>query len=161
MRAASLESIRQNYATLFATWEEAEDVVKQTDVKARITEVAAKMKEFDFLFCLMLAEKLLKHCDNLSRTIQSSSMPAVEAHRLSELCIRVFQKMRDDEDFDLFWALTQQTQKQLDVNDSSYSANARDPDDTRMDQPAHFSFLIPKHTIAVCIFSVWMLLLQL
>ena len=57
----------------------------------------------------MLAEKLLKHCDNLSRTIQSSSMPAVEARRLSELCIRVFQKMRDDEDFDLFWALTQQT----------------------------------------------------
>ena len=45
VRVASLESIRQNYPTFFATWEEAEDVVKQADVKARITGVAAKMKE--------------------------------------------------------------------------------------------------------------------
>ena len=35
----------------------------------------------------MLAEKLLKHYDNLSCTIQSSSMPAVEVRRLSELSI--------------------------------------------------------------------------
>ena len=33
VHAASLESIRQNYPTFFATWEEAEDVVKQADVK--------------------------------------------------------------------------------------------------------------------------------
>ena len=50
----------------------------------------------------MFAERLLKHCDDLSCTIQSSSMPAVEARHLSELCIKVFQKMRNGEDFDCF-----------------------------------------------------------
>ena len=140
VRAASLESIRQNYPTLFATWEEA-DVVKQANVKARIT---AKMKEFAFLFCLMLAENLLKHCDNLSRTIQSSSMPAVEARRLSELCIRVFQKMRDDEDFDLFWALTQQTQKQLDVNDPILQRQCKRPRRYEDGSASPFFFSDPK-----------------
>ena len=92
VRAASLESIRLNYATLMATWEEAVDVAKQSELKARINGVAAKMGEFEFLFCLMLAELLLRHCDNLSKAIQTSSMPAIEAHSLSELCIKVFQK---------------------------------------------------------------------
>ena len=51
------------------------------------------MNKFDFLFCLMLAECLLKHCDNLSKTMQSTAIPAVEARRLSELCVAVLQKM--------------------------------------------------------------------
>ena len=49
VRATSLESIRLNYSTLLAIWEEAVDVVKQPEIKARIGGVAAKMKEFDFL----------------------------------------------------------------------------------------------------------------
>ena len=50
-RAASLESIRLNYVTLEATWEEAVDVVRESDIKARINGVAAKMK---FFFCFVL-----------------------------------------------------------------------------------------------------------
>ena len=47
------------------------------------------MKKFDFVFCLMLVERLLKHCDNFSKTMQSTAIPAVEACRLSELCVSV------------------------------------------------------------------------
>lgn len=65
VHAASLESIHLNYTSLQATWEEAIDVVKDTKVTARIGEVASKMKEFDFLFGIMLAERILKHTDNL------------------------------------------------------------------------------------------------
>ena len=83
-----------------ATWEETLDVAKQSELKARINRVTVKMSDFDFLFCLNLAELLLRYCDNLSKTIQFLSMPAIEAHSLSELCIKVFQKMRNDCDFD-------------------------------------------------------------
>ena len=51
--------------------------------KSRINGVASKMKKFDFLFGLMLAERILKHTDNLSKTIQAIAMPAVEARGLS------------------------------------------------------------------------------
>ena len=50
VRAASLKSIRLNYLSLLATWEEAADVVKQSDVKARIGGVAAKMKSLTSFF---------------------------------------------------------------------------------------------------------------
>ena len=116
VRAASLESILQNYPTLFATWEESVEAAQQSDVKVRINRVASKMTEFQFLFCLMLAERLLKHCDNLSKTIHSTAMPAVEARRLADLCIEVFQRMINDGDFDLFWKLSLQTQEQLQVH---------------------------------------------
>ena len=65
--ASALESILLNYQALEETWEEAIDVVKQADVKARINGVTAKMKEHNFLFSLMLAERILKHSDNLSK----------------------------------------------------------------------------------------------
>ena len=44
-----------------ATWEEALDVAKQSKLKARINGVAATMNEFELLFCIMLAELLLRH----------------------------------------------------------------------------------------------------
>ena len=86
-------------------------------MKARISGVAPKMMEINFLFSLMLAERLLKHCDNLSKTIQSTSMPAVEARRLSKLCVTVLQKIRGDEEFELFWSLVLKTQRELNVRD--------------------------------------------
>ena len=85
--AASLESIRLNYETLEATWEEALAVVHESEVKARINGVAAIMKTFDFLFGLILA-------DYLSKTMQTSSMSAVEVRSISQTCITVFKKIR-------------------------------------------------------------------
>ena len=67
-------------------------IVRDSEVKARINRVAAVMKSFDFFFGLMLAERILKQRDNLSKTLQHSSMSAVEAHSISQLSIAVLQK---------------------------------------------------------------------
>ena len=117
VRAASLESIRLNYETLDATWIESLQVVKESEVKARINGVMSKMKEFNFLFGLMLAERILKHSDNLSKTIQATVMSAVEASQLSQLSIEVLQKMRTDDSYDHFWAQVNQMQSLLNVNE--------------------------------------------
>ena len=45
VRAASLESIRHNYPTLMATWEEALDVAKRSELKARINGVYSSQDE--------------------------------------------------------------------------------------------------------------------
>ena len=50
-------------------------------MKARSNGIAAIMKTFDFQ--LTLAERILKHTDNLSKTMQTSSMSAVKAHCIS------------------------------------------------------------------------------
>ena len=117
VRALSLESIRVNYSALKATWDEALDVCSQSEVKARINGVQSKMKDFDFLFGLLLGERILKHTDNLSKTLQATAMSAVEAHSVAKLCIDVFKKIRTDGDFDLFWELAKTTQNSLQVAD--------------------------------------------
>ena len=79
------------------------------------------MKEFDFLFGLMFAERFLKHIDNLSKTIQATAMPVVEACGLSKLCIQVLKKMRTEDCFDQFWKLTKSTQCLLNVKNPALS----------------------------------------
>ena len=69
-------------------------VVRESDVKARINGVSSAMKTFDFLFGLMLAERILKHTDNLSRTLQATSMSAVEARLRALLSLRRYGLMR-------------------------------------------------------------------
>ena len=70
VNADALASIVSNYAILQSTWEEAIDVVKDTDTKTRINGVAAQMTKFDFLFGAVMGEMILQHSDDLSRTLQ-------------------------------------------------------------------------------------------
>ena len=65
---------------LNATGHEASDEAKQSEMKAMINGVIGKMKEFNILSGLMLADNLLKHSDNFSQSVQTTSMPAIEAH---------------------------------------------------------------------------------
>ena len=127
VRAASLESIRLNYETLEATWEEALAVVRESEVKARINGVATIMKTFGFLFGLILAERILKHTDNLSKTMQTSSMSAVEARSISQTCITVFNKIRTDLSFDQFWAFVEITRQSLHVSEPTLPRQRKRP----------------------------------
>jgi len=63
------------------------------------------MKDFDFLFGLLLGERILKHTDNLSKALKSALMSAVKACGVAQLCIDVFKKIWTDEDYDLFLEL--------------------------------------------------------
>ena len=112
---AAFQSIIQNYPTLFATWEEAIDIAKQPDLKARIGGVASKIKDFRFI-CLLHAECILQHCDNLSKALQSTVMSAAAARHLTGLCVGVLQSICCDNHFDFFWKLVLLKQVQLEVN---------------------------------------------
>ena len=57
--ANALASILSNYEVLFDTWDDAVDVVTDTESKARINGVAAQMKTYDFVFGATLGEVIL------------------------------------------------------------------------------------------------------
>jgi hypothetical protein len=59
VRADSLGSIIGNYTALQSTWEEAIEIARDTETKARIGGVLAQMQSFDFLFGVVLGEMLL------------------------------------------------------------------------------------------------------
>ena len=70
VRADSLFSIISNYSALLSTWDEAIEAVRDTESKARIRGVQAQTKMFDFLFGVSLGEMVLRHTDNLGKTLQ-------------------------------------------------------------------------------------------
>ena len=62
------------------------------------------MERFDFFFGLHLGERLYSHTDNLSKTLQGTKMAAVSGQRLANLTKEMLTKMRNDQNFDHFYA---------------------------------------------------------
>ncbi len=65
VRGDSLQSVLKNYAVLQALWEEAREIVTDSEKRARIIGVQSMMMTFEYLFGLVLGERILKHSDNL------------------------------------------------------------------------------------------------
>ena len=86
-----------NYNVLQGTWEEPLQVTKDTETKARIQGVAAQMTTFTYLFGSMLSELVLKHTDNLIRTLQHAFMSAAEGQQVTAITVDTLKSMRSDE----------------------------------------------------------------
>ena len=114
VRVQALQSILANYEMLQLLWEESLDFVKDTEMRSRIQGVSSRMMTFNFFFGVSLGELLLKHSDNLSKTLQASSMSAAEGQKIADMTVRTLQSIRSDDKFLLFWKLI--TQKASDLN---------------------------------------------
>ena len=73
-----------------------------TDVKARVIGCQAKMKTFDYFFGLLLGERLFSHTDNLSATLQSKNMSAVESQQIASQTVETLNRIRSEESFNAF-----------------------------------------------------------
>ena len=117
MRASSLESVINNYAVFQALWEDAKDIVKDSETRARIIGVQATMTTFTYFFGLALGERILKHTDNLSKTLQNPSLTAFEGQEIAELTCQTLQNIRTDESFDQFWQNIMLLKEQKGISD--------------------------------------------
>ena len=61
------------------------------------------MQTFKFFFGLVLSEIILRQTDKLSQTLQQPELSSVEAHEVVMLTVKTLEKIRTDEDFELFW----------------------------------------------------------
>ena len=96
VHADSMESVISNYAVLQAMWDDAADIVRDTDTKARIRGVAAQMDSFEYFFGLVLGEMLLRHTDNLSRSLQNKKCSAAEGQTVAQMTVKTIQSIRSD-----------------------------------------------------------------
>ena len=74
-----------------------------SEVRALIIGVEATMGKLDILVGAVLAERLLKHTDKLSRTLQSPTLTASEGQQCAMLTCETFRMMPSSENYDLFW----------------------------------------------------------
>ena len=104
VRAASLQCVLDNYQVLFGVWSDALSSKLDGEMRARIIGVDAQMHVFDFLYGVSLGCLLLCHTDNLSKSLQEKSLTAAERQRRAKLTLDVLVSLRDDNNFQNFYA---------------------------------------------------------
>ena len=144
VRASSLESILSNYEVFQAFWEEVKDIAPDADARTRITGVQFQMTTFNYLFGTTLGELILKHTDNLSKTLQNPKLTAADAHSIAELTCSTLEQVRGDESFDLFWEKVILMQEKLDISLPTLPRKRRAPDRFRVGSGDDFFHDDPK-----------------
>ena len=91
VRNESFRSIMENYDALLQLWEAILSGRLDSEVRARVNGVASQMKTFDYLFGARLNHNLLRHTDNLSKTMQHTKMSAAEGQHLARMTITTLQ----------------------------------------------------------------------
>ena len=98
VRASCFKRIFQNYQSFIKTWKEClQQGGLSTSVKARILGCKANMKTFDYFFGLLLGEQLFSHTDNLSATLQSRKISAVESQKIAGQTVEPFNRVCSEE----------------------------------------------------------------
>ena len=127
VRAASLKSLLSNYIALQHLWETAKDSTADPTIKGRIIGVQSQFKTFSFFFGVNLAELALKHTDNLSKTLQSTSMSASEGAYIAAMTVKTLKLLRTDDQFTAFWDLVIKAQQEVEVCDPELPRRRKAP----------------------------------
>ena len=151
MRASSLESILSNYKAFQALWEEVKDIAPDADACTHISGIQFQMTTFNYLFETTLGELILKHTDNLSKTLHNPKLTAADAHSIAELTCSTLEQVRNDDSFDLFWEKLMLIQKKLDVSLPTLPRKRRAPERFREGSGKAFFMMIQGSTIGLSI----------
>ena len=127
VRAASLQSILDNYEVLLALWEELQESSLDSESRARIVGVEAQMANFNFLYGVSLGALILNHSDNLSKTLQHKSMSAAEGQHITQLTLSVLKSLRDQEKFQLFFQRVTLDQERFGISAPALPRKRRAP----------------------------------
>ena len=122
-KAASLQSVIDNYVAFQELWVETADF----EARARIHGVEAQMMKFDFLFGLVLGVCILSHTDNLSKTLQTPKLNAADGQNIAELTCKTLERIRTDDSFKLFWEKVLRFQQTLGVSEPSLPRKRKAP----------------------------------
>lgn len=115
VRAAALASISENYLALRDTFCLAQNESRDSEMRARIGGVSKQMETFDFFFGIELGRMVINMADNLSASLQGSSVSASEGQNLMCMTVTTLESVRSEESFALFWCKTEQRRQQFGV----------------------------------------------
>ncbi len=124
VRADALHSIACNYEALLQLWDESLDFVQETNMRTRIMGVRSYMETFNFFFGISLGELVLRHSDNLSRTLQSPRLSAAEAQKFVKMTVKTLER---EDKFDLFWTKVVKKSTDLGIQDPQLSRRRKAP----------------------------------
>ena len=145
VRAQSLRSVLQNYSVLQELWTTLLEQRLESEMRARITGVKAQMESFEYYFGVCVGELVLNHADNLSKSLQSKTISAAEGQKLAEMTLKVLSKIRNCEQFNLFWSSVTKKASQLDIAEPSLPRNRKRPRRFDSDSEQYCPITVEEH----------------
>ena len=128
VRADSLASVLANYSVLQASLESfAEISSRDMEMSARVNGIGSQLEKLDFLFGMMLGERILRFTDNLSRTLQQKDLSAAEGNHAAHLTCETLIYLREDAEFANFWKEVMKKQSEFDVDEPTLPRKRRAP----------------------------------
>ena len=150
-----MKSILENYTALQELWDAALETGLDAEVRSRIIGVKAQMESFSYFFGISVGELVLKHGDNLSKALQNESISAAEGQRLASLTVTTLTKIRDAEQFDLFWQLITKRHLLLMYLSQHFQENGKHPKDMKLALDNLISLKEWKNTIVKFTLKYW------
>ena len=142
VRAASLASVKDNYKA------------RDSDTHAWIIGVQHCMITLEYLFSLVLGEHILKHTDNLSKTLENPTLSASDSQEIAELTCETLASIRSDEVFDLICENVLLQQNHIWLDDPALPRKRKIPSRLEIATGESHYPLIPKMFIVSNIFRV-------
>ena len=127
VRSDSLKSVIDNYGVLQEEFNLCLESCLEPDIKSWIIGVKHQMSTFEFFIGVVIGERILKHTDNLSKTLQHKDISATEGQEVANLSMQTLQRMRDEETFNLFWTMVQQLASKYDVGEPNLPRRRKVP----------------------------------
>ena len=94
MRSDSLKSVIDNYGVLQEEFNLCLESRLEPEIKSWIIGVKYKMSTFEFFIGVVIVERILKHTDNLSKTLQHREISATEGQEVTDLSVQTLKRMR-------------------------------------------------------------------
>ena len=103
VRVICFQRVIENYGFLLKLWDECLEKRLDSEILGRVLGCQAQMKSFDFYFGLHLGQLIFRHTDNLSATLQKSTMSAVSGQHNAKLTTEALKRMINDDSFKVFY----------------------------------------------------------
>ena len=117
VRSETFGSIIDNYDAFMEFWESVLGDQPDSETRARVNGLASQMKTFNFFFGVCLLHTVLRHADNLSKTLQHTKLSAAEGQHLAKMTVATLKMIRSEENFKLFWQKTVKQAGELDIGE--------------------------------------------
>lgn len=87
----TFRSILENYLALLELWDTIFYERVDSELRARVNGVCSQMNTFDYFFGVHLIHIILRHTDNLSKTLQHTKLSAAEGQDLAKSTVTTLQ----------------------------------------------------------------------
>ena len=108
----------------------------------------AQMKTFQFFYGNVLGEKLLRHTDNLSKTLQHNQISAAEGQQLAQMTVRTLKTLRSELAYDLFWFELNKKDENLNIPEPELPRQKKRP--RRLEKGAAEPFFMVMSSLTTC-----------